>query len=133
DGRLLPGSPCIDAGDSSALPPGPTPHPFGPPRTPDDPGMPHTAPPAPLDIGAAERQGAPPRYTNRHRPAPPPLPNVAASPRLPGRDGHRRHPPRLHRPPVGRPPERGRHGRAVGGGWGGPGRLRLRRLHPPVH
>jgi hypothetical protein len=61
DGRLLSPSPCIDAGDSGAVPAGMTLDAFGQARFVDDPGMPNTGPVvaglAPVDIGAFEFQG----------------------------------------------------------------------------
>jgi predicted outer membrane repeat protein len=59
DLRLLPGSPCIDAGDSTALPPDILSDLAGNPRYFDDPGMPDAGsltPPV-IDMGAYEFQG----------------------------------------------------------------------------
>jgi hypothetical protein len=58
DGRLLSPSPCIDAGDSTAVPAGTTIDAFGQPRFADDPGMPNNGRGyPPVDIGAFEFQG----------------------------------------------------------------------------
>jgi predicted outer membrane repeat protein len=58
DGSLLSPSPCIDAGNSAAVPAGVATDAFGQPRFVDDPGMPNTgAGTPPVDIGAFEFQG----------------------------------------------------------------------------
>jgi hypothetical protein len=60
-GRLLSPSPCVDSGDSGAVPPGTTTDGFGQPRFADDPGMPNTGASGglpPVDVGAFEFQGA---------------------------------------------------------------------------
>jgi hypothetical protein len=57
NGHLLSPSPCIDSGNSAALPAGTTTDLFGQPRIVDDPGMPNNGPHAPVDIGAFEFQG----------------------------------------------------------------------------
>jgi hypothetical protein len=58
DGSLLAGSPCIDAGDSNAVPPTVTADVAGQPRFVDDAGMPNSGVGSPpVDIGAFEFQG----------------------------------------------------------------------------
>ena len=61
DVRLSPGSPCIDAGDNTAVPAGVTSDASGDPRFVDDPDTPDTGNPGPpgpiVDMGAYELQG----------------------------------------------------------------------------
>jgi hypothetical protein len=77
DGRLLSPSPCIDAGDSAAVPAGATTDAFGQPRFADDPGMPNNgAGSPPVDIGAFEFQGVS-CYPNCDGSAAAPILNVA--------------------------------------------------------
>lgn len=71
DYRLAPGSPCIDAGDNSLLPPDVTVDLGGRPRRVDDPGTPDTGSGAPpiVDLGAYEFHPAATWYVDAAAPA----------------------------------------------------------------